>query len=130
MLCFSLMYESESDEKHLDFIAANAATVSICVIRSFCVAIRVQYSCPAPELSLPHPYVWVEPRGGRENSSTGPVVVLKAHTSLLQYLNDYFTLPRSLVKGIIRVAYDELPIWLVAPCHGKLKVKPLHKIIK
>ena len=29
-LCFSLMYETESDEKHLDFIATNQPMVSHC----------------------------------------------------------------------------------------------------
>ena len=30
-LCFSLMYETEDDEKHLDFVAANQPMVSIVI---------------------------------------------------------------------------------------------------
>ena len=40
-LCFSLMYESESDEKHLDFIAGTPAMVGIGVVRLFCFTILV-----------------------------------------------------------------------------------------
>lgn len=57
------MYESESDEKHLDFIAANAPTVSIYVIRSFCVAIRVQYATRPQNCPFPTPMWRLNPEG-------------------------------------------------------------------
>ena len=92
------MYESEADEKHLDFIAATPATVSIGVIRLFGFLILVLCSCPVPELSLPRP-IGVEPRGGGR-VHIGPVAFLKEDTSLLQCL---ITPARSLKKDIWRV---------------------------
>ena len=53
------MYESEADEKHLDFIAGTPAMVSIGVSRLFCFSILV-LCMNFPSL----PYMGVDPRGG------------------------------------------------------------------
>lgn len=96
------MYESEADEKHLDFIAGNPAMVSIGVSRLFCFPILVLCNCPVHELSLPYPIWGLNPEGeGSVWSFHFTQKFEKGHDCI--------------------VAYDGLPILHVASCSGKLE---------